>query len=129
MGRGVGHGPCGGAEYEVARALGLLPKLLIGLIEESAKLIVPLVFYFVGRYRGHSLGCCYRGGPRESETMGYGFVSSLSSKGNLGSWIGTLVRGLTSPAGHRLGWGWYVPSCRETQGGSRDPRLALSGLF
>ena len=56
----------GALEYEVARALGLLPKLLIGLIEESAKLIVPLVFYFVGRYRGHSLGCCYRGGPRES---------------------------------------------------------------
>jgi protease PrsW len=28
-------------EYEVARTLSLLPKLLIGLIEESAKLIVP----------------------------------------------------------------------------------------
>ena len=38
-------------EYDVARALGFLPKLLIGLIEESAKLIVPLIFYFLGRYR------------------------------------------------------------------------------
>jgi protease PrsW len=40
----------GTLEYDVARALGFLPKLLIGLIEESAKLIVPLIFYVVGRY-------------------------------------------------------------------------------
>ena len=38
----------GTLEYEVARALGFLPKLGIGLIEESAKLILPLVFYFLG---------------------------------------------------------------------------------
>ena len=38
-------------EYDVATELGFLPKLLIGLIEESAKLIVPLIFYFLGRYR------------------------------------------------------------------------------
>jgi RsiW-degrading membrane proteinase PrsW (M82 family) len=32
----------GTLEYDVARSLGFLPKLAIGLIEESAKLIVPL---------------------------------------------------------------------------------------
>src|ERR671921_1688954 len=32
----------GTLEYDLARALGFLPKLAIGLIEESAKLIVPL---------------------------------------------------------------------------------------
>jgi RsiW-degrading membrane proteinase PrsW (M82 family) len=46
----------GTLEYDVARALGFLPKLLIGLIEESAKLIVPLIFYFVGRYRSEAAG-------------------------------------------------------------------------
>src|SRR5687768_11098772 len=46
----------GALEYEVARALGFLPKLLIGLIEESAKLIVPLMFYFMGRYRSEAAG-------------------------------------------------------------------------
>jgi protease PrsW len=34
----------GTLEYDVARALGFLPKLGIGVIEESAKLILPLVF-------------------------------------------------------------------------------------
>jgi hypothetical protein len=47
----------GTLEYDVARALGFLPKLAIGLIEEGAKLIVPLnIFYFVGRYRSEAAG-------------------------------------------------------------------------
>jgi protease PrsW len=46
----------GALEYEVARALGLLPKLLIGLIEESAKLIVPLIFYFLVHDQATSCG-------------------------------------------------------------------------
>src|SRR3712207_8901765 len=44
----------GTLEYDVARALGFLPKLAIGLIEESAKLLVPLVFYFLGRHRSEA---------------------------------------------------------------------------
>jgi RsiW-degrading membrane proteinase PrsW (M82 family) len=98
----------GTLEYDVARALGLLPKLLIGLIEESAKLIVPLIFYFVGRYRSEAagivLGVATAAGFAGLETMGYGFVSLLSSKGNLGVLDEVLlVRGLTSPAGH-MAW-------------------------
>jgi RsiW-degrading membrane proteinase PrsW (M82 family) len=95
-------------EYEVARTLGFLPKLLIGLIEESAKLIVPLIFYFVGRYRSEAagivLGVATAAGFAGLETMGYGFASLLSSKGNLGVLDEVLlVRGLTSPAGH-MAW-------------------------
>jgi protease PrsW len=98
----------GALEYEVARVLGFLPKLLIGLIEESAKLIVPLIFYFVGRYRSEAagivLGVATAAGFAGLETMGYGFVSLLSSKGNLGVLDEVLlVRGLTSPAGH-MAW-------------------------
>jgi protease PrsW len=98
----------GTLEYDVMRALGFLPKLGIGLIEESAKLIVPLIFYFVGRYRSEAagivLGVATAAGFAGLETMGYGFVTLLSSKDNLGVLDEVLlVRGLTSPAGH-MAW-------------------------
>jgi protease PrsW len=92
-------------EYQVAVTLGFLPKIGIGLIEELAKLIVPLIFYFLGRYRSEAagivLGVASGMGFAAFETMGYGFVSLLQSKGNLGfvDWV-LLFRGLTSPAGH-----------------------------
>jgi protease PrsW len=81
---------------------------LIGLIEESAKLIVPLVFYFLGRYRSEAagivIGVATAAGFAGLETMGYGFVTLLQSKGNLGVLDEVLVlRGLTSPAGH-IAW-------------------------
>jgi RsiW-degrading membrane proteinase PrsW (M82 family) len=98
----------GTLEYDLVRALGILPKLLIGLIEESAKLIVPLVFYFLGRYRSEAagivIGVATAAGFAGLETMGYGFVTLLQSKGNLGVLDEVLImRGLTSPAGH-IAW-------------------------
>lgn len=95
----------GTLEYEVLRTLGILPEFGIGLIEESAKLAVPLVFYFLGRYRSEAagivLGAATAMGFAALETMGYGFVSLLSSQGNLAVLDEVLlVRGLTSPAGH-----------------------------
>jgi protease PrsW len=98
----------GTLEYDVANALGFLPKLAIGLIEESAKLIVPLAFYFLGRYRSEAagivLGVTTAAGFAALETMGYGFVSLVQSKDNLGILDEVLlVRGLSSPAGH-MSW-------------------------
>ena len=98
----------GTLEYDVARSLGFLPKLLIGLIEESAKLVVPLVFYFLGRHRSEAagivLGVATAAGFAGLETMGYGFVALLQSKADLGVLDEVLIlRGLTSPAGH-LAW-------------------------
>ena len=95
----------GVVEYDVAKSLGFLPTLSIGLIEEAAKLIVPLVFYFLGRYRSEAagivLGVASGMGFAAFETMGYGFVSLLQSGGNLGIVdVVLLLRGLTSPAGH-----------------------------
>jgi RsiW-degrading membrane proteinase PrsW (M82 family) len=95
----------GALEYDVARTLGFLPKLGIGLIEEGAKLVVPLVLYFLWRYRSEAdgiiLGVATAMGFAALETMGYGFMTLLNSHGNLGS-LDTvlLVRGLLSPAGH-----------------------------
>ena len=95
----------GTLEYDVMRTLGFLPKLGIGVIEESAKLLLPLIFYFLGRYRSEAagivLGVATAMGFAALETMGYGFTSLLASKGNLGVLDEVLlVRGLTSPAGH-----------------------------
>ena len=98
----------GPLEYGVASSLGFLPKLAIDLIEESAKIIVPLGFYLFGRYRSEAagivLGVTTAAGFASLETMGYGFVSLLQPKGNLGV-LGEvlLVRGLSSPAGH-MSW-------------------------
>jgi RsiW-degrading membrane proteinase PrsW (M82 family) len=69
---------------------------------------VPLVFYFLGRYRSEAagivLGVATAAGFAALETMGYGFVSLLASRGNLGVLDEVLlVRGLTSPAGH-MAW-------------------------
>jgi protease PrsW len=125
----------GTLEYDVMRALGFLPKLGIGLIEESAKLIVPLIFYFVGRYRSEAagivLGVATAAGFAGLETMGYGFVSLLTSKDHLGVLDEVLlVRGLTSPAGH-MAWTGLVCAVlwRETQGGACNPRLAGTRRF
>jgi protease PrsW len=95
----------GTLEYDVVRNLGFLPKLLIALIEEPAKLMVPLIFYFLGRYRSEAagvvLGVAAGMGFAALETMGYAFVSLLQSRGSLGVLDEVLlVRGLTSPAGH-----------------------------
>jgi len=95
----------GTLEYDVMRSLGILPKLGIGVIEEGAKLILPLIFYFLGRYRSEAagivLGVATAMGFATLETMGYGFTSLLLSKGNLGVLDGVLLaRGLMSPAGH-----------------------------
>ena len=69
----------GTLEYDVMRSLGFLPKLGIGLIEEGAKLILPLLFYFLGRYRSEAagivLGVATAMGFAALETMGYGFAT------------------------------------------------------
>jgi RsiW-degrading membrane proteinase PrsW (M82 family) len=92
-------------EYDLLRSLGVLPLLGVGLIEEGAKLILPLIFYFLGRYRseraGIVLGVSAAMGFAALETMGYGFLTLLQSGGNLVTLDSVLVsRGLTSPAGH-----------------------------
>ncbi len=66
----------GTLEFDVVRTLGFLPKMGIGVIEEGAKLILPLVFYFLGRYRSEAagivLGVATAAGLAGLETMGYG---------------------------------------------------------
>ena len=95
----------GTLEYDLLRNLGVLALFGVGLIEEGAKLIFPLIFYFLGRYRsegaGIVLGVSTAMGFAALETMGYGFMALLQSQGNLVALDEVLLaRGLTSPAGH-----------------------------
>jgi protease PrsW len=95
----------GTLEYDLLRSLNVLPLLGIALIEEGAKLVFPLIFYFLGRYRSEAagivLGVSSAMGFAALETMGYGFVTLLESGGSLVVLDEVLLaRGLTSPAGH-----------------------------
>ena len=95
----------GSLEYDLLGSLGMLALLGIGLIEEGAKLIFPLIFYFLGRYRSEGAGIVFgvstAMGFAALETMGYGFMTLLQSQGNLVALDEVLLaRGLTSPAGH-----------------------------
>jgi RsiW-degrading membrane proteinase PrsW (M82 family) len=105
----IGTVVAGTLEYDTLRGLGALPMLFVALIEESAKLIVPVVLLFTVLARhtrrlpsdGLIIGVASGMGFAALETMGYGFSALLSSQGNIGSVEQTLfVRGLTAPAGH-----------------------------
>jgi len=92
-------------EYQTARQLGVFSLFGVGLIEEAAKLIVPVIIFLRRRYLheadGLLFGIAAGMGFAALETMGYGFVVFLQSQGNLTILHQTLlIRGLLSPAGH-----------------------------
>jgi RsiW-degrading membrane proteinase PrsW (M82 family) len=105
----IGTVVAGTLEYNTLHDLGALPMLLVALIEESAKLIVPVVLLFtvLARHQrrlpsdGLIIGVAAGMGFAALETMGYAFSALLSSQGNIGAVEQTLfIRGLTAPAGH-----------------------------
>ncbi len=100
----IGTVAAGTLEYDTLRGLGALPMLFVGLIEETAKLIVPLLVLLLTRYRGAAagvvVGVASGMGFATLETMGYGFTALLKS-GSLAALDSTLLlRALLSPAGH-----------------------------
>ncbi|RAY16589.1 PrsW family intramembrane metalloprotease [Actinomadura craniellae] len=108
----VGTVVAGVVEYDTLRELGVLPALGIGLIEETAKLIVPVIMLMWAIKRGRPtrpadglvIGVAVGMGFASLETMGYAFTALISSGGNVGDVETTLLlRGLLSPAGH-MAW-------------------------
>lgn len=109
-----------GLEEAVAGlVLGRASILLVGVIEESAKLVVPLLVlalaHRVTRGGGIVVGIASATGFAVLETMGYGFNALLSRSGGLGALDATLVlRGILVPAGHVAWTGaicaalWYL---------------------
>jgi RsiW-degrading membrane proteinase PrsW (M82 family) len=77
----------------------------VGFVEESAKLIIPLVIFSTGRFRheadGLLFGIATGMGFATLESMGYGFTSYVNSLNSTASLDQTLlVRGILSPSGH-----------------------------
>jgi RsiW-degrading membrane proteinase PrsW (M82 family) len=104
---GVAGGVLAGVlEFATEGALGSLPYLTIGLIEESAKLAIPVALFAWGRSRGRAvdglvLGVAAGSGFAALETAGYGFVALLQVHGQLVPVEGLLLtRALSSLGGH-----------------------------
>jgi len=119
----VGVVAAGILEYDTMRDLGTVPMLLVGVIEEAAKLVVPVVLYLLWRPTdprgGVVIGVAAGTGFATLETMGYGFQALLSS-GGVAAVDGTLLlRGLLSPACHIAWTGmtvamlWRIRSARH----------------
>jgi RsiW-degrading membrane proteinase PrsW (M82 family) len=106
-GGSVGTIAAGTLEYDTLQSLGTLPLFFVGLIEEGAKLIVPVIFYLLGRYRSEAagiiLGVATAAGFAALETMGYAFVTLLQARSLVALEEVLIVRGLFSPAGH-MAW-------------------------
>lgn len=104
----VGTIVAGVLEYRTLRDLGVLPMLGVALIEETAKLLIPLAILLWRPWRrradGLLLGVAAGAGFAALETMGYGLVTLLQSQGDIDSVQNLLlIRGLLSPAGH-MAW-------------------------
>lgn len=109
LGGVIGTIVAGTLEFDVQRALGGLPTLGIGLIEEVSKLLVPVALLIPLRRsrtpaNGLLLGVACGAGFAALETMGYAFTTRIQSRGSITATVDILLlRGLLSPAGH-MAW-------------------------
>lgn len=121
LGGVLGTVAAGTLEYDTLQRLGVVPMIMVGLIEESAKLIVPLlIVIFVRGLRapavGVVIGVASGMGFATLETMGYGFSALLQSRSIADLDSTLLLRALLAPAGHVAWTGvttaalWRIPS-------------------
>jgi RsiW-degrading membrane proteinase PrsW (M82 family) len=109
LGGVVGVLVAGTLEYATLRSAGDVPALVVGLVEEFAKLLVPAAALLLFRRDRHPadgllLGVACGAGFAVLETMGYALVALVGSGGNLSLVNGLLLdRGLLSPAAH-MAW-------------------------
>jgi RsiW-degrading membrane proteinase PrsW (M82 family) len=105
----IGVVAAGVLEYRTLVRLGVVPMLAVGVIEEAAKLIVPLLIVLVPRRDRHAadgllIGVASGAGFAVLETMGYAFVTLVQSSGNVDVVQQVLFeRGVLSPAAH-MAW-------------------------
>ncbi|MBE8478306.1 PrsW family intramembrane metalloprotease [Streptomyces justiciae] len=108
VGGAIGVTTAGFLEYRTLILLDVLPMAAVGVIEEAAKLVMPLVLLLFIRRRspgdGLLIGVASGAGFAVFETMGYAFVELVQSGGDLHVVDHLLVvRGLLSPAAH-MAW-------------------------
>lgn len=129
----IGTTTAGLLEYQSLHRLPWMGVLAVGFIEEAAKMIVPLVvFLALGRRTrglGIVIGIASGAGFAVLETMGYGLVALIESKGDIGAVDGTLLlRGLLSPAGH-VAWTGLTVWALWRLGADPRPRHAVRDLI
>jgi RsiW-degrading membrane proteinase PrsW (M82 family) len=105
LGGALGLLVAGLLEYATLSELGILGLLGVGVVEECAKLVIPIVVYLRRRYTSEADGLLFGVasgmGFAALESMGYGLVTFLRSQGAVGNFELTLVvRALLSPVGH-----------------------------
>jgi RsiW-degrading membrane proteinase PrsW (M82 family) len=135
LGGVIGTVAAGTLEYDALHRLGALPMIMVGLIEESAKLIVPLLVLLLTRHRspraGVIIGVASGMGFATLETMGYGFSALLSSGKLVDVEQTLLLRALLSPAGH-VAWTGLTAAALWAVGSAPRPGravLRLVGVF
>ncbi|MGI8459336.1 MAG: PrsW family intramembrane metalloprotease [Propionibacteriaceae bacterium] len=122
LGGVLGTVAAGTLEYDTLRRLGAVPMIMIGLIEEASKLVVPIIVLVVLRRRdrraGVIIGVASGMGFATLETMGYGFTALLRQRSVVAVEETLLLRALLSPAGHVAWTGltvaalWAIPGSR-----------------
>ena len=135
-GGALGTAIAGTLEYRTLVTLSFFSLLGAGLIEEAAKLIFPLLYYYLGCYRSEAdgiiLGVSAAMGFAALETMGYALVTFLQSGQDSAALNGVLLlRGLSSPAGH-ASWTGLVCAVlfrERSRAGSAVLNLRVVGAF
>jgi RsiW-degrading membrane proteinase PrsW (M82 family) len=113
---------------------GTEPQVYLGVavVEEVAKMLVPLVIFAVARRRtagmGLALGIAAGAGFAVLETMGYAFYALVARGGGLAAMQETLqLRALLAPASH-VAWSGLVGWALWRIGSNPARRFAISGL-
>lgn len=99
-------------EYGTLHSANVASLFAIGLIEETVKLIFPVIMFVRWKYQHESDGLLFGVaagmGFAALETMGYALVNLIQSGGNVGVLQQVLlIRGLLSPSGHAA-WTGFV---------------------
>ena len=133
LGGVIGIVAAGSLEYDTLKRLDTVPVVFVGLIEETAKLLVPAALLLTAlRLRpraGVVLGVASGMGFATLETMGYGFTA-LVHTGSLARVDQTLLlRALLSPAGH-VAWTGLTAAALWSlaQPGRRGRRAVILGV-
>jgi RsiW-degrading membrane proteinase PrsW (M82 family) len=108
----IGVVMAGFIEYGTLRNLGFASLFGLGLIEETVKLIFPVVMFVSWKYQheadGLLFGVAAGMGFAALETMGYALINLIQSGGDVGVLQQVLlIRGLLSPSGHAA-WTGFV---------------------
>jgi protease PrsW len=127
----LGTVAAGTLEYDTLRALDALPMIMVALIEEASKILVPAAVLLINRRlfwpAAVVLGIASGTGFATLETMGYGFTALLG--GGLAALDETLLlRALLAPAGHVAWTGLSVGAIGRIRGTSHRGRAIFAAV-